>query len=136
FFPERNQTMSFKHKLAMRLALMRKGALAFAAAALFGCAGDLAVAPDEPAFAVTAGQVLFQETFEDANFASRGWYDNAAMATTTAQHIAGSTRALEAHFLAGAATPTWGGAARRLFTATPTLYVSYWVKYSDNWVGS
>src|SRR6185503_10171027 len=105
-------------------------------AALFGCAGDLAVAPDEPAFAVTAGQVLFQETFEDANFASRGWYDNAAMATTTAQHIAGSTRALEAHFLAGAATPTWGGAARRLFTATPTLYVSYWVKYSDNWVGS
>jgi len=25
---------------------------------------------------------------------------------------------------------------RHLFAATPTLYVSYWVKYSSNWVGS
>src|SRR2546425_4885011 len=25
---------------------------------------------------------------------------------------------------------------RHLFSATPTLYVSYWVKYSSNWVGS
>ena len=58
------------------------------------------------------------------------------MATTTAQHIPGSTRALEARFLPGAATPTWGGAARHLFPVTPTLYVSYWVKYSPNWVGS
>jgi len=91
------------------------------------------------AITVTAsggGTVLFQETFEDTAFASRGWYDNTGMATTTAQHNAGSTRALEAHFLTGAMTPTWGGAARHLFPATPTVYVSYWVKYSDNWVGS
>ncbi len=49
-----------------------------------------------------------------------------------------STRlsALEVHFLSGATTPTWGGAARRAFTATETVYVSYWVKYSSNWVGS
>jgi hypothetical protein len=25
---------------------------------------------------------------------------------------------------------------RHLFTATPTVYVSFWVKYSSNWVGS
>jgi hypothetical protein len=80
--------------------------------------------------------VLLQESFEDEAFDSRGWYDNTGMATTTAQHIPGSTRALEARFATGATTPTWGGAARHLFQATPTLYVSYWVKYSDNWVGS
>jgi len=82
------------------------------------------------------GTVLFSETFEDNAFAARGWYDNTSMATTTAQHLPGSTAALEAHFLAGATTPTWGGSARHLFAATPTLYVSYWVKYSSNWVGS
>jgi len=80
--------------------------------------------------------VLFQETFENTAFGSRGWYDNTAMAITTAQHTPGSTAALEVHFTPGATTPTWGNAARRLFTATPTLYVSYWVKYSTNWVGS
>jgi len=58
------------------------------------------------------------------------------MTITTLQHIPGSTAALEVHFALGATTPTWGGAARHLFTATPTLYVSYWVKYSSNWVGS
>jgi len=82
------------------------------------------------------GTVLLQENFEDNAFAGRGWYDNTAMATTTAQHIPGSTRALEVHFTAGSATPTWGGAARHLFAASSTLYISYWVKYSANWVGS
>src|SRR5437899_1369508 len=82
------------------------------------------------------GTILVRETFEDGAFASRGWYDNTGIATTTAEHIPGSTRALEAHFPAGATTPTWGGAARRLFTETESVYLSYWVKYSANWVGS
>ena len=128
--------MTFKHKLSVRLALIRNAATAFAAVAIFGCAGDFAVAPEQPLFDVAAPQILFQESFEDAAFASRAWYDNTAMTTTTAQHIPGSTRALEARFLAGATNPTWGGAARHLFPVTPTLYVSYWVKYSPNWVGS
>jgi hypothetical protein len=58
------------------------------------------------------------------------------MVTTTAQHLPGGTRAAEMHFTAGSASPVAGGAARHLFAATPTLYVSMWVKYSDNWVGS
>jgi hypothetical protein len=82
------------------------------------------------------GAILLQEAFADNAFAARGWYDNASMAITDTEHVAGSTHALEVHFLAGARTPTWGGAARHLFPATSTLYVSYWVKYSDNWVGS
>ena len=82
------------------------------------------------------GVVLFQETFEDKAFAARGWYDNTGVVTTTAQHIPGSTQAAEMHFTLGSTTPVAGGAARHLFAATPTLYVSYWVKYSSNWVGS
>ncbi|MGH7532292.1 MAG: fibronectin type III domain-containing protein, partial [Gemmatimonadales bacterium] len=81
------------------------------------------------------GAVLLQEGFEDGSLASRGWYDNTALAVTSAQHHDGSS-ALEAHFLAGATTPTWGGAARHLFTPSNSVYLSYWVKYSPNWVGS
>ena len=84
----------------------------------------------------SGGTVLFQENFEDNAFTSRGWYDNTSLATTSAQHAPGSTRALEMHFAAGSTTPTSGGSARHLFPATATLYISYWVKYSTNWVGS
>ena len=84
----------------------------------------------------TGGTVLFQESFADTAFAARGWYDNTHLAITDTVHSTGATSALEVHFLAGATGPAYGGAARHLFTATPTLYVSYWVKYSANWVGS
>ena len=50
--------------------------------------------------------------------------------------MAGATGAAELHFTPGATGATFGSAARRKFTPTSTLYVSYWVKYSDNWVGS
>jgi hypothetical protein len=79
--------------------------------------------------------VLIQEGFEDAAFAGRGWYDNTAPVVTTAQHLSG-TSALEMHFPAGASVPVAGGSMRHLFTASPTVYVSFWVKYSSNWVGS
>src|SRR5712691_3734273 len=133
--------MTFKHKLAKRLAMIRDTAGLLPAAAILACtAGDQAISgPTQPSFLGSASNpsaTLFQETFADTAFAARGWYDNPSMVTTTAQHIPGSTAALEAHFLAGATTPTWGGAARHLFAATSTLYVSYWVKYSSNWVGS
>jgi hypothetical protein len=82
------------------------------------------------------GTVLLREDFEDTGFGARGWYDFSSTPTlTTATHATGSTQALEVHFAAGATTPPWR-AARRLFTPSPTLYVSYWVRYSDNWIGS
>jgi len=79
--------------------------------------------------------VLFQEGFEDGQFASRGWYDNTALTTTTAEAESGS-RSQEVHFLQGATTPTYGPGARHLFAPTNSVYLSYWVKYSANWVGS
>ena len=105
-------------------------------ATVSGVAGHAAVvvaipAPPPP----PPGNTLFQEDFEDTQFASRGWYDNTSMAITTAQSHSG-THSLEVHFTQGATTPTWGGAARHLFTPSGTVYLSYWVKYSANWVGS
>jgi len=82
------------------------------------------------------GTILFQESFEDNAFAARGWYDNAGMTVTDTGTLAGSTHALEAHFRTGAQTPTWGGAARHLFTPSSSVYISLWVRYSANWVGS
>src|SRR2546427_5182660 len=51
------------------------------------------------------GSVLFQETFENTAFGSRGWYDNTGMAITDTQHITGSAHALEDHFRDGARLP-------------------------------
>jgi hypothetical protein len=82
------------------------------------------------------GTVLVQENFADASFAARGWYDAPNMPVTTAQHVAGATAALEIHLAPGAVQAPWGPATRHQFQPTPTLYISYWVKYSDNWVGS
>ena len=82
------------------------------------------------------GTLLFQENFEDANIASRGWYDNTKVLLSTAEHIAGSNSSAQYHFLRGATTPTTGGSERHKFTPTNSFYVSYYVKYSTNWVGS
>ncbi|MGH7590013.1 MAG: Ig-like domain-containing protein [Gemmatimonadales bacterium] len=79
---------------------------------------------------------LLHEDFDNGSFANRGWYDNTAMTISTAQHLTGSVASLEIHYPQGATEPTWGGASRHLFTPTSSVYLSYWVKYSTNWVGS
>ena len=84
----------------------------------------------------SGGSVLLQENFADGAFAARGWYDNPDMPVTTAQHMPGATAALEIHMPPGAVYAQFGTAARHAFQPTPTVYVSYWVKYSANWVGS
>ncbi|MBX3173909.1 MAG: Ig-like domain-containing protein [Gemmatimonadaceae bacterium] len=81
-----------------------------------------------------AADWLFAEDFEDDNWAARGWYDNGAFTTSTTVSHNGS-RSLMAQMNAGATNAPWG-AGRVLFTPTTTLYISFWVRYSDNWVGS
>jgi len=79
---------------------------------------------------------LFQENFEDTNFASRGWYDSTNLKLSTTERYAGNS-SVEYHFLPSATTPEIsGGAIRHLFTPTDEVYVSYWVKYSANYTGS
>ncbi len=80
--------------------------------------------------------LLFEEDFNDSNLAGRGWYDNTNLVITTAQHITGATASAQFEFQKGATQPTSGGSIRHLFTPTNTLYVSYYIKHSTNWVGS
>jgi len=136
--------MTFLHKLSQRLARIRRVAVMLPVAAIVACvAGDQSINdPTQPSSlnaisaAPTASVELFRDDFEDAGFGARGWYDFASTPTLTdTTHIAGSTRALEVRFAAGATNPSWG-LARRLFPSSPTVYVSYWVRYSANWVGS
>jgi hypothetical protein len=82
------------------------------------------------------GTSLVQESFEDANLAARGWYDNTAVQLSTTEHVANSTRSLQYTFAQGATTPTAGSALRKTFAPTDSVYLGYWVKYSSNWVGS
>jgi uncharacterized protein YjdB len=83
------------------------------------------------------GTILFQESFEDANLSSRSWYDNTSVLLSTTEHTGvGSTSSAQYHFLAGATTPTTGGAQRHKFTASNSVYISYNLKYTANWVGS
>ncbi len=82
------------------------------------------------------GTLLFEEDFEDANLLQRGWYDNTSVLLNTTEHIAGSISSAQYHYLAGAQMPTTGGSQRHKFTPTSSLYISYYVKYSANWVGS
>lgn len=83
------------------------------------------------------GTILFQESYENASLSSRGWYDNTSVLLSTTEHTGiGSTSSAQYHFLAGATTPTTGGAQRHKFTASNSVYISYNLKYTANWVGS
>src|SRR5258706_16201032 len=109
--------MTFLHKLAMRLARLKRAVALLPVALIFACSvGDQPISgptkTNALAMAPPAGSLLFQESFEDNAFAARGWYDNTAMAITNTQHVAGSSNALEVHFLPAGTTPTRGGAAR------------------------
>ncbi len=79
--------------------------------------------------------VFFEENFEDTNFSSRGWYDlrNSPVVFDSDR----GSNVLEVLFQAGdQGMPTHGSLGRHLFDSTETVYLSYWVRYSDNWVGS
>jgi hypothetical protein len=91
----------------------------------------VAAAPPPPP---PGGTVLVQESFDNASLDARGWYDgHPATISTTEYHAGGGS--MESRFLAGGTQPSWA-TKRHLFTPSPTVYVSFWVKYSTNWVGS
>jgi hypothetical protein len=84
----------------------------------------------------TGGTLLFQENFDDASFDSRGWYDGPAGAIDSAEHATGSSSSFRCDFAVGATACTAGKPARHKLTASETVYLSLWLKFSDNWVGS
>ncbi|MHC4740266.1 MAG: fibronectin type III domain-containing protein, partial [Planctomycetota bacterium] len=84
----------------------------------------------------SADEIYFTELFEDGNFSSRGWYDNTSLVLSTTEHIPGSTSSAEFLFEVDATTPTSGGAIRKQFTETESVYLSFYIKHSSNWTGS
>jgi len=92
--------------------------------------------PPAPAAAATRPVTLFHETFEDGDLAARGWYDSTAPLLSSTEHVANSASSVEYRFLAGATKPTAGSPLRRKFPPSDSVYLSYYVKYSANWVGS
>jgi hypothetical protein len=77
--------------------------------------------------------VFFQEGFEDTAFASRGWYDSVTPVLTTSERYSGS-RSLECRYSAGGTKCP--SPARHRFTPSDSVYLSYYIKHSANWVGS
>jgi hypothetical protein len=80
--------------------------------------------------------LLIDEKFDDASLSNRGWYDNTNQLISTSEHLPNSAGSVQYTFKAGASTPTSGGAIRRIFAESDSVYISYYVKYSSNWVGS
>lgn len=79
---------------------------------------------------------FFRERFDDRCLSQRGWYDNTDVAFSASEHAPGSTNSVQFHFAKGATTPTNGSAMRHKFPPSPSMYLSYLVKYSPNWIGS
>jgi len=77
--------------------------------------------------------VVLQEGFEDASFASRGWYDSTGSVLSTVEKYSG-LRSLECRFTRGGTSCPSPG--RHLFPASDSVYISYYIKHSTTWVGS
>ncbi len=82
-------------------------------------------------------KILFQEPFEDTEFASRGWYDALRGTITHDEHIDnGGSACFECRFLPGKTGCAGGTPGRHLFQETESVYISYYVKYSADYTGS
>jgi hypothetical protein len=82
------------------------------------------------------GAVLLQENFDNTAFAARGWYDSTGGVISTTEHISGSAGSFECRYQQGATKCSGGTPQRRKFTPSDSVYLSYWIKHSSNWVGS
>lgn len=80
------------------------------------------------------GSILFTESFQNNRLSERGWYDMNRVLLST-DHYVSAPASLEFRFRRGATVPDTLR-LRRQFRETESLYLSYNVKYSDNWVGS
>jgi len=89
---------------------------------------DAAASPDDP-----GGSVLFEESFEDTNWSSRGWYDGPRMKITSAGHIPASGHSCLWHWKKAGDVHPEGRGARALFTPVESVTLSFAIKHSDNW---
>ncbi len=83
----------------------------------------------------TTGQQLVSEGFESSNLANDGWFDatNVSIANVARPGSSG-THSLLWHWAQGTTAPQ--GSSRIDFTPSNSVYMSYWIKFSSNWIGS
>jgi hypothetical protein len=79
--------------------------------------------------------VLFQEAFDTPDLERRGWYDGTRVLLSP-EHAGTGGQSIEYRFAAGATKPSAGSPLRRKFAPSDSVYLSCYVKYSANWVGS
>lgn len=79
-------------------------------------------------------ETFFEENFENTNFSSRGWYDVSGGSIST-DRVEGNG-SFECRFDQGGTGCANGGPGRHLFSESESVYLSYYVKYSDNYIGS
>ena len=92
---------------------------------------------DPPGGEAYRGEVLFEESFGDTDFSSRGWYDvTEDVEITTVNPPPGESHSFVCHYPQGGTSCSGGIPKRRQFTETDAIYLSYWIRYSENWVGS
>jgi hypothetical protein len=87
------------------------------------------------AAAAPSRSAFFREGFETPDLAGRGWYDS-TRPLLSREHAGSGGGSIEYRFAAGATKPTAGSPLRRKFPPSDSLYLSYSVRYSENWVGS
>jgi hypothetical protein len=81
----------------------------------------------------TGQTLLFEELFEDQDWASRGWYDGPQMQITDAEHVEGSGHSCVWHWeKAGDISPR-GRGARVLLPPVDNVILSFYIKHSPNW---
>jgi hypothetical protein len=102
---------------------------------LFFCVFQLTYVYGTPVKSEAAeSTTLFTESFENNSLAARGWYDNAGHGTIVSGGQSGNC--LQWAWSAGQTAPANGAAARKKFTPTDSLYVSFYVKFQATWRGS
>lgn len=85
--------------------------------------------------------ILLEENFDNANFASRGWYEASGGTISSTQRISGSTGSFECFFKNSASNPLRSGGCeggtpgRHKFTPSNSVYLSFWMKHSASWQG-
>ena len=106
-----------------------------------GAAGNAGAADEASAAGANSdipggGTILFQERFDNASLAARGWYDGPGGTISTTEHAPGSASSFECAFAQAATGCTAGKPARHAFTATESVYLAFSIKFSQGWVGS
>ena len=110
--------------------------LGFVLAAFFLlCPAQSSGAP-EPAVtgspAGSAPEVLFEEDFEDTDWAGRGWYDGPQIELSAEEKFQGRSSCVWHWKSRGAVLPTGKGGRVRI-APTESVTLSYYIRHSENW---